>query len=76
MLNRIAISGGSFQDWMEAVYDTRPYDRAESPVYEGGLSKELVFQELVSSVESGDKPQGNLAGKGTLAEKRRKTSQH
>ena len=38
MLNRIAISGGSYKDWIETVYTTDYYFRAETPVYEGGMS--------------------------------------
>ena len=52
MLNRIAISGGSYDDWIDAVYAHEKYRRAESPIYLGGLSKELVFQEVVSNAPS------------------------
>lgn len=73
MLNRIAISGGSYDDWQDAVYDHQRYRRAESPVYQGGLSKELVFQEVFSTAESGGEdlyqPLGTLAGKGVMANK-------
>ena len=38
MLNRIAVSGGSYKDWIETVYTTDYYYRAyrdwETPVYE------------------------------------------
>lgn len=70
MLNRIAVSGGSYDDWMEAVWAHQAYKRAESPIYHGGLSKEVVFQEVVSTAEAGDtNPLGSLAGKGGLAGK-------
>lgn len=70
MLNRIAVSGGSYNDWMNAVYDEKPYDRAESPIYMGGLSKEIVFQEVVSTAAvSEDDPLGSLAGKGGMSGK-------
>ena len=32
MLNRIAISGGSYKDWIETVYTTDYYFRAETPL--------------------------------------------
>jgi hypothetical protein len=43
MLNRIAISGGSYKDWIETVYTTDYYFRAETPVYVLGLIISPVF---------------------------------
>jgi len=73
MLNRIAVSGGTYDDWLDAVYTHDRYTRCESPIYHGGLIKELVFQEVVSNSQStgddGSQPLGTLAGKGTMAKK-------
>lgn len=69
LLNRIAVSGGSYDDYIEATYAHEQYTRAESPIYEGGLIKELVFQEVVSNSNTADQPLGTLAGKGTMAKK-------
>ncbi|AXH75645.1 MAG: major capsid protein [Microviridae sp.] len=75
MLNRIAVSGGSYDDWLDSVYTENRHTRAESPMYMGGLIKELVFQEVVSVSEApgseagGVQPLGTLAGKGILAKK-------
>ncbi|AXH76400.1 MAG: major capsid protein [Microviridae sp.] len=70
MLNRIAVSGGSYKDWLSAVYDHDNHWMAESPIYVGGLSKELVFQEVVSNSESADgQPLGTLAGRGVMSGK-------
>lgn len=69
MLNRIAISGGSYYDWIEAVYTESPYNQIETPVYCGGLSKEVIFQEVVSNSESGEQPLGTLAGRGRQSSK-------
>lgn len=44
MLNRIAVSGGSYKDWIETVYTTDYYFRAETPVYEGGMSTIIDFE--------------------------------
>jgi len=72
MLNRIAVSGGSYDDWIDAVYTHDRYVRAESPIYHGGLIRELVFQEVVSNSESeSGQPLGTLAGKGIMASKRK-----
>lgn len=71
MLTRIYVSGGSLADWMEAVYDETPLTASEIPMYIGGLSKELVFQEVVSNSLAGrnsgeEQPLGTLAGRGML----------
>lgn len=75
MLNRIAISGGSYEDWQEAVYGEDALRRAESPVYMGGSSLEIVFDEVVSTSESetaqsGNAPLGTLAGRGVAVNKK------
>ena len=64
MLNRIAVSGGSYEDYIEAVYTVEANRRAESPIYRGGLSAEIAFEEVVSTAETADNPIGTLAGKG------------
>lgn len=72
MLNRVAVSGGSYEDWLSATYDHEPHRRMESPVYLGGLSKEVVFQEVVSNTNvefNGSHPLGSLAGRGMLSQK-------
>ena len=48
MMNRIAVSGGSYRDWIETVYTSNYIERAETPVYMGGMSDEIVFQEVIS----------------------------
>ena len=48
MLNRIAVSGGTYQDWIETVYTNDYIERSETPIYEGGMSAELEFQEVIS----------------------------
>ena len=69
MLNRIAVSGGSYDDWLDAVYAHDRHRKCESPMYMGGLIKELVFQEVISNSQSTDQPLGTLAGRGVLAKK-------
>lgn len=64
MLNRVAASGGTYEDWQEAIYGEEAVRRAESPAYIGGASCEIIFDEVVSTAEAGDNPQGNLSGKG------------
>lgn len=73
MLNRIAVSGGTYDDWLDAVYTHERTRSVESPVYQGGLIKELAFQEVVSTTASDTnialQPLGTLAGRGTLTGK-------
>jgi hypothetical protein len=68
-LNRVAVSGGTYDDWQEATYDHEPRKRAEIPMYMGGLIKELEFSEVVSNSQTNDQPLGTLAGKGFLNSK-------
>lgn len=64
-LNRIAVSGGTYRDWLETVYTGGNYmERCETPMFEGGVSQEIVFQEVVSNSASEDEPLGTLAGRG------------
>lgn len=70
MMNRIAISGGSYNDWREAVYGQRTIQLPESPIYEGGMAAEILFDEVVSTADAttadGEaQPLGTLAGRGS-----------
>jgi hypothetical protein len=73
MLNRINMSGGTYNDWINAVYSHDATRRQETPVYHGSLIKELAFEEVVSTAESEtssvEQPLGTLAGKGKLTGK-------
>jgi hypothetical protein len=74
MLNRIAISGGTYDDWLDAVYTHDRAKSVENPVYQGSLIKELGFEEVVSNADITDvqgesQPLGTLAGRGRLTGK-------
>lgn len=69
MLNRIAVSGGTYKDWIDVTYTESGAWRADNPVYLGSLIKEMVFQEVVSNSASTDQPLGTIAGKGVLSQK-------
>lgn len=70
MLNRIAISGGTYNDWIETVYTTDYVSRSEIPEYQGGMSSEIQFQEVVSNSASEGEPLGSLAGRGINTSKK------
>ena len=71
MLNRIAVSGGTYRDWIETVYTSDYTPHTETPVYEAGMSDEIVFEQVVSNSATADEPLGTLAGRGTLAGNRK-----
>lgn len=64
--NRIAVTGGSYDDWQKAAYGMVHYGKAEKPIYHGGMSSEVIFDEVVSSVGTADEPLGSLGGRGSL----------
>lgn len=70
MLNRIAVSGGTYQDWVETVYTSDWNMHTETPMYEGGLSTEIEFQEVVSNSATENEPLGTLAGRGINTQKK------
>ena len=73
MLNRIAISGGTYNDYLEVQYDENSRRMYEHPVYIGGKIRELAFQEVISqsatTFEGVPQPLGQLGGKGVVAGK-------
>lgn len=64
MLNRVAVSGGTYEDWQDAVYDQAPHKHIESPIYLGGMSSEIVFEQIVQTAPAEGDPLGTLAGRG------------
>lgn len=69
MLNRIALSGGSYQDYLAVTYLPQNHWRPTTPVYLGSLIKEVVFQEVVSQSAVDGEALGSLAGKGMMGQK-------
>lgn len=68
LLNRILVSGGTYYDWQEATYGEGVARMSEIPMYIGGMSTEIVFEEVIANSESyaGGQYQalGSLGGKG------------
>ena len=62
---------GGYRDWMEAVYDNEVFGKPETPVYLGGMSQEVVFQQVISQSDTEDRPLGSLGGRGELAGSKR-----
>ena len=64
MLNRIAVSDGSYNAWIQTVYTSGGLNHIETPLYLGGSSLEIEFQEVVNNSGTEDQPLGTLAGRG------------
>lgn len=64
MLTRITMSDGDYAGWQTAVYDHKGKWNIERPLYIGGFSEEIVFQEVVSNSAAENEPLGTLAGRG------------
>lgn len=66
MLNRIAVSGGTYRDWLETVYTAGRYlDRPETPVFQGGMSQMIEFDEVIATTGNAEgQVLGELAGRG------------
>ena len=65
MLNRIAVSDGSYNAWIQTVYTSGGLNHIETPLYLGGSSLEIEFQEVVNNSGTEEQPLGTLAGRGT-----------
>lgn len=69
LLNRIAVSGGTYRDWLDTVYTAGKYiDRPETPVFIGGMTQYIEFDEVISKSASetayGNQPLGDIAAIG------------
>lgn len=69
MLNRIAVSGGTYRDWLETVYTAGKYlERPETPVFIGGMTQYIEFDEVISKSAAdttyGSQPLGDIAAIG------------
>lgn len=69
MLNRIAVSGGTYRDWLETVYTAGKYlERPETPVFIGGMTQYIEFDEVISKSATetayGNQPLGDIAAIG------------
>lgn len=64
MLNRIAVSDGSYNAWIQTVYTNGGLNHIETPLYLGGSSLEIEFQEVINNSGTENQPLGTLAGRG------------
>lgn len=71
MLNRIAIAGATYEDWQDVVYEEVKRKQIESPIYCGGMSQEVMFDEIIQTAPADGDPLGTLGGRGRLNGKRK-----
>lgn len=64
MLNRIAVSDGSYNAWIQTVYTSGGLNHVETPIYLGGSSLEIDFQEVINNSGTEEQPLGSMAGRG------------
>ena len=70
-LNRIAVSGNTYKDWLETAYTAGNYvERPETPLFEGGMTQLIEFQEVISNAGTEQEPLGTLAGRGVTTQQR------
>lgn len=70
MLNRIAVSDGSYNAWIQTVFTAGGLNHIETPLYLGGSSLEIEFQEVISNSANADEPLGSYAGRGVATNKK------
>lgn len=70
MLNRVAVSGATYEDWQDVVYQESPRRHIESPMYIGGMSSEVVFEEIIQNAPTDNAPLGTLGGRGVLVKRK------
>ena len=68
LLVRIAASGGTSEDYQDIAYEESFRKHIETPIWVGGFSKEVVFDEVVQTAPSEGDPLGTLGGRGKALE--------
>lgn len=66
LLNRVQASGNSYEDWREAAWGGAVARRYETPMYIGGMSAEVQFDEVVSLAQTGSAALGENGALGSI----------
>ena len=64
LLNRVAVAGNTYEDYQDVVWEEVSKKQIESPIYLGGLSQEIVFEEIISSAVTSEGELGQIGGRG------------
>lgn len=68
MLNRVAVSDGTYESWQDVMYEEIARKQIESPIFLGGMSQEIMFDEIVQTAPADGDPLGTLGGRGRLVQ--------
>lgn len=63
---RIAATEQTYTGWIQGTYGLTPDIEAEMPVFCGGATSSVVFDEVVSTAAATGEPLGTLAGRGNM----------
>lgn len=66
---RIGITDGTLEEWRELTYGEVGKSKSLKPVYVGGLSKEILFDMIVSTAGTEEEPLGAIASRGQFGSK-------
>lgn len=66
---RVGITDGTLEEWREMTYAQVSKGKSLKPVYEGGLSKEILFDMVVSTAGTEEEPLGSIASRGQFGSK-------
>ena len=64
--NKIAIGNRSYNDWLLTIHGQEVNRPCEIPVYEGGMSQEIYFEEIRSTAATEGQPMGTIAANGVM----------
>lgn len=64
---RLALTDGSYNSLIKAMFGHNPRWHNHEPIYCGGTTQPIVFNEVVNTAESADAPLGDVAGRAVSA---------
>lgn len=69
LLNRVAASDGTYYGYLNAAYTDSAKNFKETPIWLGGYSDEIIFEEIIQTAPTEGQPLGTLGGRGNLVGK-------
>lgn len=66
---RIGITDGTLDEWRELTYGQKTKSKSKKPVFNGSLTKEIVFDQVVSTAGTEQEPLGSIASRGQFGSK-------
>lgn len=70
-MNRNQLTDGTWNSWQEVNYGASAAMMISTPAYVGGISREIIFQEVVSNSATPEQPLATLGGRGKLSSKKK-----